>query len=322
MSSLILPPGYQREQSIVGDRLRIPEGQPGAAPAQGRVAETIPTGAAAQAALDFTDMGFISYFNLMNKRETAESSFTVPQHMYPICRALTDDRIKKLLVIIGPGSGKSYLISVSFVSFLLGCRPEFTVVGISAGEALMQGFQSAVMTWIESSNAWKACFPAVRPNRDLGWSTEAGMFVSGHRDGDPDASYIGLGISSKRLTGVHGRIILGDDLHDKENSASEDACLRVRETFYKQIMGRADPQGARYIMVGRRWHQADLYGHLEETGEYVVMKLASMRSQKEMPTKDGKKWLYWEVTIPDGVICTFNEHLYPPANTNQQPQVA
>lgn len=295
-SGLILPPGSTYAPQPITDP----------SPALGRSAPN--ADAKAEAALDFSDHGFISFYNIMNK----PNNFSVPQHMYPVCRALTDERIKKLLIIIGPGSGKSYLITVSFVAYLLGCKPDYTVVGISAGEALMQGFQSAVMTWVENSLQWKMLFPNVRPNRDLGWSTEAGMFVTGHRAGDPDASYIGLGISSKRLTGVHGRIILGDDLHDKENSNSEDSCLRVRETFYKQIMGRADPQGARYIMVGRRWHQADIYGHLEDTGEYVVMKLAAMRNDKEIVRRDGKKWLFWDVSIPDGLICTFNEHLYQP----------
>ena len=300
-SGLILPPRP----------LHGPGSMDESSPALGRAAQ--PAIEQVTAALDFSDHGFVSFFNIMNK----PNNFTVPLHMFPVCRALTDDRIKKLLIIIGPGSSKSYTITVSFVAFLLGCRPDYTVVGISAGEALMQGFQSAVMTWVESSPQWKMLFPNVRPNRDLGWSTEAGMFVTGHRAGDPDASYIGLGISSKRLTGVHGRIILGDDLHDKENSTSEDSCRRVREIFYKQIMGRADPQGARYIMVGRRWHQADIYGHLEETGEYVVMKLAAMRNKKEIVRREGKDWLFWDVSIPDGLICTFNEHLYQPLQAAQ-----
>jgi hypothetical protein len=201
----------------------------------------------------------------------------------------------------------SYCISVSFVAFLLGCRPDYTVVGISAGESLMTGFQSAVMNWIEFSPAWKLMFPNVRPNKDLGWSTEAGMFVTGHRSGDPDASYIGMGLSSKRLTGVHGRIILGDDLHDKDNSASEESCLKVRETFYKQIMGRADPQGARYMMVGRRWHEQDIYGHLAQTGEWVVMNLPAMRPKKELIKEGDAHKLYWDVSVPHGLKCCFND---------------
>lgn len=253
--------------------------------------------------LDFSAKGLITFYEMMN----LSVGFKMPKHMIPVCQALTDDRIKKLVVIIGPGSGKSYLISVSFVAYLLGCRPSYTIVGISAGEALMQGFQGAVMDWIEFSDAWKMMFPKVRPDKNLGWSTESGMFVTGHRSGDPDASYIGLGISSKRLTGVHGRIILSDDLHDKENSMSEDSCLRVRETYYKQIMGRADPQGCRYITVGRRWHQADIYGHLMDTNEYVVMKLSAIRNDKDLVRRGGKKWLYWDVTIPDGLVCCFNE---------------
>lgn len=263
--------------------------------------------------LKYSATGFRIFYDIMHQ----DVGFTMAEHMFPVARALCDDRIKKLLVIIGPGSGKSLLISVAYIAYVLGCRPEYTCVGISAGEALMQGFQGAIMSWIEHSPRWRVLFPNVRPDKNLGWSTEAGMFVHGHRSGDPDASYIGMGITSKRLTGVHGRIILCDDLHDAENSMSEESCLKVRDVFYRQIMGRADPQGAKYICVGRRWHQADIYGHLKDSGEYVVMELPAMRNpsrKKDFTDNMPKNYLgepscYWDIRIPEGLTCCFNEEM-------------
>lgn len=193
----------------------------------------------------------------------------------------------------------SALLSTVFPAYMLGQVPDTTIVGISAGEALMQGFMSAVMEWVEHAPGWKAAFPQVLPDKGRGWSTERGMFVSGHAAGDPDASYLAAGLSSKRLTGVHARIIIGDDLHDKENSSSAEACKSVRDTFYSQILGRADPRGARFIFAGRRWHDEDIYGHLKRTGEWVVMELPNIREKAD--------YLYWDVTIPEGLECVFTE---------------
>ena len=164
------------------------------------------------------------------------------------------------------------------------------------------------METVEHSPEWKAFFPHVRPDKAKGWSTERGMFVTGHPPGDPDASYLACGLTSKRLTGVHARLIIGDDIHDEENSGSADACARVQQIYYRQIIGRADPRGARFIFAGRRWHEEDIYGHLQKTGEWVVMNLPALREKSQN--------LYWDVTIPDGLECCFTEMMRGEAPLN------
>ena len=242
-----------------------------------------------------TAMGLVLFYNMM----LSERGFTFPDHLFPVARALMDDRIKKMMVTIGPGSGKSQLLSVVYPAFRLGCDPTLTVLGISAGEALMQGFQRAVGEWIESSPMWSRLFPTVRPDKDSGWSTERGLFVTGRAAGDPDASYFAAGLTSSKLTGVHARLILIDDIHNRENAASVQQCEGVRAAYYNTILGRADPRGARFIMAGRRWHEEDIYGHLQEGGDWVTMALPAERL--------GSTHLYWDVTIPDGLECCFND---------------
>ena len=144
-------------------------------------------------------------------------------------------------------------------------------------------------------------FPKVRPDFDKGWSMEKGLFLTGRPAGDPDASFLACGITSKILTGKHARTLIGDDIHDRENSSSSDACMRVKEFYYKQLIGRADPRGARFIIAGRRWHADDIYGHLARSGEYVVMVLPAIR--------ENSRDLYWDVTVPAGVECVFTEML-------------
>ena len=191
----------------------------------------------------------------------------------------------------------SLLLSQVYPAFEVGHDPTTTVLGLSAGEALMQGFLGSVQDWI-TTKEWSHAFPGVEPDYGRGWSSERGIFVTGHGAGDPDANYFVAGITSKSYTGKHARIVLGDDLHDRENSMTSEACLRVRETYYRQIPGRGDPRGARFIFAGRRWHEDDLYGHLRDTGDFTVMELPALRRGSD---------LYWDITTPKDLVCCFTD---------------
>lgn len=218
--------------------------------------------------------------------------------LWPVVYGFCDTRINKLMLIIGPGVGKSQLLSVCIPAWVIGHHPDVSVLGISGGEALMQGFQEAVMDLIQSSVAWKAIFPEVKPDKQRGWSTTGGMFVTGRKPGLPDANYLAAGIDSKYLTGKHGKLIIIDDLHNEENSATADQCERVVQKYAKTIIGRADPMGARFVMAGRRWHTDDIYGKLKDS-DWVVLELPHERP--------GVTKLYYDVSIPDGLQCVFND---------------
>lgn len=246
--------------------------------------------------VDYTAEGFATFYNMICQDR---GGFTLPPHLGPVAHGLVDRRIQKYMVIIGPGSGKSTALCEVWPAFELGHDPRMTILGISAGEALMQGFQRSVMETIEWSPLYRHLFPRVRPDKAAGWSSERGMFVTGREIGNPDASFGAHGLDSKALTGKHGRTLLCDDLHDDQNSGSIDQCEKVVDRWYNTIMGRADPRGARYIVAGRRWNSHDLYANLMQTGEWVVLELPAER--------ENTKELWVDITIPDGLICCFNE---------------
>lgn len=227
------------------------------------------TTAQVPAAAQPTAHGLAAFYNAIY----AERGITLPPHLVPVCMALADQRIKKFMLIIGPGSGKSMLLSQAFPCWMLGIDPTMTIIGVSGGEALIHGFIHASMTTIEWNHAYRAIFPKVRPDKPQGWSTERGIFVAGRLPGDSDASYWGAGLDSAALTGKHARLLIFDDLHNKENAANIEQCMKVRSTYYNTLLGRADPRGARFILAGRRWHEEDIYGHLQQAGDWVTMTL-------------------------------------------------
>lgn len=254
----------------------------------------------------YNAFGLVSFYNFMFE----DRGIKLEPHLVPPCHALMDKRIKKLLIVLGPGAGKSLLISVAYPSFEIGYDPSTTFLEVSAGENLVQGFQSAIMDWIETSPRWKTAFPDVTPDKGSGWSNERGMFVTGHKSGDPDATLFACGLDSSALVGKHARNINFDDLHNEETSATEDQCLKVRTKYYRTLMGRADPRGARFVGAGRRWHQEDIYGHLKQSGDYVTMELQAIR--------DKETDLWWDVTVPDGLECCFTDGSVPESELVKQ----
>ncbi len=193
----------------------------------------------------------------------------------------------------------SQMLSVIFPTWLIGHDPAMTVLGISGGEALMQGFQQAAGRLIESSPAFLASFPNVKPDKSAGWSSERGLFVTGHPPGVPDANYLAAGMNSTYVTGMHAKTLIVDDLHNKENSSTAAQCQKVKETYYNTIIGRADPMGARIIVAGRRWSTEDVYGSLIDSEDFVTLRLPFMR--------EGEKQLYFDVYVPDGMDCVFTD---------------
>lgn len=237
--------------------------------------------------------------------------FALGPHHATICTALEDERIGRLMVISGPGNGKSTVTSTIYPAWLLGHRPETTILGVGAAEDLMQKFAKGTAEIIADAAPFRRIFPAVKPDRKTGWSPQGGFNVTGRPPGDPDASYLGVGLASKALTGKHARLLILDDLHDKENSTTADGCAKVIDAYYTTLEGRADARGVRTILSGRRFNTADIYGHFIDSGDWVVMILPAERR--------GETRLWWDVLVPkqgenfDGppIPCVFSETLRP-----------
>lgn len=222
-----------------------------------------------------------------------------PPHLLPLATALADEKITKLMAICGPGGGKSSCISIAYPCYVLGKNPDMTVLTFSGSEDLPRGFLSASMKIIEHSQHFHHYFPNCKPDKQAGWSTEKGMYVTGHQQSDPDASYYAVGLMSKAAVGKHARLIILDDIHTDENSSSPGACEKVIAKYYNTIIGRADPRGAKFLLAGRRWSQWDIYGHLMGEGDWVVMRLPAERPQSQA--------LWWDVLVPASLECCWTQ---------------
>jgi len=193
----------------------------------------------------------------------------------------------------------SRLLLGLFPCWMLGVDPSSSFIAISSSEGLPMTFLRAIMQIIEYSPHFRRAFPDVRPDKETGWSAKTGLFVTGRPVGDSKASYICAGVDSSVLTGLHANHLIFDDLHDKDNSSSPENRKKIIDTYYSTLVGRGVSSGTRYIMAGRRWAEDDILGHLEESGDWVVMTLPAERA--------GQENLYYDITVPEGLSCIFTD---------------
>lgn len=239
-------------------------------------------------------IGLAAFYNAI----FAGRGFQMAPHHYPIVQGLEDQRIENLLFLAPPGTGKSNLMCTAYPLYELSRDPSTTIISVSAGEGLPQTFMQSAMQIIQHNKVWKELFPDITPAQDMGWSLQRGLFVNGHHPEDENASYIAAGLSSKRLIGLHSRLMIMDDVHDRENSNTVEGRQGVKNAYYDTLVGRADPRGVRRVAAGRWWAEDDLYQEWINSGDWVVLELPAVRP--------GQKKLWFDVYVPKGLECVYS----------------
>jgi hypothetical protein len=150
---------------------------------------------------------------------------------------------------------------------------------VSVNDDQAQKFAAGVAATIEYNLRWKIVFPDVVPDRDKGWSRE-GYYVK--RAGLDYADWVRLTADRVHPTltagGVGSSLIIGkrvtgllvcDDLHD-DKSKSSAATREQTITFFKTTLSSRPTEAAHMVVIGNRWHPADVFKHIVDTGLYTV----------------------------------------------------
>jgi predicted phage terminase large subunit-like protein len=160
----------------------------------------------------------------------------------------------RLIICAPPRHGKSELVAHWLPTYWLDWHPEERIIVASYADSLATTWGRAVRTELQTNPLLRT---RVRPDdeRANDWRTLEG--------GGMRTAGVGAG-----LTGFGASLVICDDvLKDWEEAKSPVVRDAVVNWFHSVLTTRLEPGGSAIVM-GTRWHEADLMGHLlQEQGD-------------------------------------------------------
>lgn len=188
-----------------------------------------------------------------------------------LCEFATKPGNRKL-VLEPRGSLKSSVITQSYVLWRLVREPNLRVLIDSEEYARAKDFVKAIKAVIEQNENFRSLFGKLdrNKNKQSPWTwTENAFTIATRTKFTPEPNVMCMGLDSTRV-GYHFDLIIMDDMVSDQNTKT-DAQLKKVVDHYQLMLSILDP-GKEMIVIGTRWHFADLYGYLMKKDEERVKK--------------------------------------------------
>lgn len=239
----------------------------------------------------------------------AEYQFSWHHHLlYSKLNDFAEGRIKRLIVEMPPGHGKSEGASRNLPSYLLGRNPNTRIIACSYTSDLSSEMNRDVQRILEGPR-YASVFPGTRMGgsnvRSLSGMPRrnSDIFdVVGHR-GYYKSAGVGGGITGRRFD--YG--LIDDPVKDRE-SANSPIQREALWRWYTGVFYTRQARGASILVVQTRWHEDDLTGRLlarMNTGEgeqwerLCLPAIAAGEMHPEDPRRPGEALWPWFRSLED-----------------------
>jgi predicted phage terminase large subunit-like protein len=224
-----------------------------------------------------------------------------PPYLETIYRILQRSDLRRLIVILPPGFGKSTSVTINYPLWRIGQNHNLRFITASHTKDFVASFLRAITAWMQNPR-YIEIFGDLRPTRPSLWTQNEVIVLRDQILKDPTLTALGI---EQATIGRRTDYILGDDLIDEDWASSEALRAYVRTWFKKELLERLDPDG-QAVIVGTRWHYDDLYGELleekNEKGEFIWERLIFPAIGEENHSIWEERWpLVKLLTIKDEV---------------------
>jgi hypothetical protein len=187
--------------------------------------------------------------------------------------ALLSGEIKKLAIITPPRHGKGTLGNVIVPAYALGRNPLETVITVSYGSELSEGFGRRVRNILDDP-AFREIFPSCQLSPDSAaayrFTTTAGGTYSAVGRGGP-------------VTGRGASLLILDDLiKDSSEANSDTVCRGIIEWLQHVAFTRLTPNG-RVLAIATRWSERDPMGWILQQHGWTVLNLPALAENAADP---------------------------------------
>lgn len=196
-------------------------------------------------------------------------------------RLICDPQINRLLIIGTPESAKTTWI-LAYIACMIGFYPEWPfIIAASSGPVAVQ--RSLALRNLVESAEYRATFPAVQRARGMSWQedrwsvAEGGVAHAGRLH--PTISSYGTGGA---ITGSRGRLIVGDDILDYENTRTQHQRQTVDNWLHNSLLSRVMAGSGRVILIGNAWHHDDSHARLRKNEAWTVCHIPLLSDGREV----------------------------------------
>lgn len=168
---------------------------------------------------------------------------------------IAEGRIKRLMILMPPGSAKSSFASVLFPTWFMGRYPNKNIIMVTYGSDLAKKFGRKCRQIIRSTSYQKVMGVSLTGDNAAvdDWSlTNASTYMCGG---------ILSGITGNRADGA----IIDDPFKGREDADSDTIRAKTREEYISSVKTRIKPTGWE-ILINTRWHEDDLSGGILPEG--------------------------------------------------------
>jgi predicted phage terminase large subunit-like protein len=207
------------------------------------------------------------------QRETAKQSFyeyvrlmwpdMVPARHHRLLidklQAVSEGRLKRLMVFMPPGYAKSTYSSIHFPAWWIGKNPRKSIIMCSYDSDLAVGFGRRVRNIVgsdEYANIFGFGLRGDSKSADS-WAVDAPDKVPGEQGGEYKAVGVGSGITGRRAD----LGLIDDPIKGRAESDSIATRNKLWDWYRSDFRTRLKP-GAAVVLVNTRWHEDDLAGRI------------------------------------------------------------
>ncbi len=238
-----------------------------------------------------------------------EPNYNVNWHHEIICKYLEEwafGNIKRLMIFMPPGSGKSELVSRRLPAWIFGHRPDVGIMATSYAASLASDMNRDVQR-IMDSDLYREIFPDVALNgKSVRNVTTQGSYqrntetfeIVNHK-GYYKSAGVGGSITGKRF--FYG--IIDDPMRGRHDAESETVRNTTYNWYVNDFYTRRLNLDARILITLTRWHSDDLVGRLLSLAEsnpnaeqWTILKfpmIAEDPLEKDDPRKVGESLWPW-----------------------------
>ena len=180
-----------------------------------------------------------------------------------MCNFVTDRTDKRKLLLVPRSHLKTKLVSTGYPTMKIVTNPGIRVLIYSATWQMAVDIHKAIQKNLEANERIHAIWGNFREDA-VEWAQDRTR-LSANTKREPTITAAGI---DNNLVGGHYDLILMDDVVNRDNIATMDQIAKINHR-YKDSLDLLEPHGE-FVMIGTRWHDADLYGWVQDPANHAL----------------------------------------------------